>query len=65
MTADRPRGGQPRTGKPSRNRLVVLLDDTELAQLDTYVAKHGRDRSYWVRLALQKIGALRKATPIR
>jgi hypothetical protein len=57
--ANRPRGGQPRTGKPSRNRLVTLLDDDEWAQLDAYVAKHGRDRSHWVRKALQKIGALR------
>lgn len=58
-TTSRPSGGQPRTGKPARNRLVVLLDDTELAQLDAYVAKHGRDRSHWVRLALRKIGALK------
>jgi metal-responsive CopG/Arc/MetJ family transcriptional regulator len=58
----RPSGGQPRTGKPSRNRLVVLLDDTELAQLDAYVAKHGRDRSHWVRKALQKLGALKGAS---
>lgn len=55
----RPRGGQPRTGKPARNRLVVLLDDVELAQLDAYVAKRGHDRSHWVRLALRKIGALK------
>lgn len=59
MPSARPRGGQPRTGQPARNRLVVLLDDDELAQLDVYVAKRGHDRSHWVRLALRKIGALK------
>jgi metal-responsive CopG/Arc/MetJ family transcriptional regulator len=58
----RPSGGQPRTGKPARNRLVVLLDDDEWSQLDAYVAKHGRDRSHWVRKALQKLGALKGAS---
>jgi hypothetical protein len=55
-----PRGGQARTGKPARNRLVVLLDDAERAQLDAYVAKHGRDRSYWVRLAMVDAGLLKR-----
>jgi metal-responsive CopG/Arc/MetJ family transcriptional regulator len=59
--AKRTSGGQPRAGVPARNRLVVLLTDTELAQLDAYVAKHGRDRSHWVRKALQKIGALARS----
>lgn len=58
--AKRPSGGQPRTGKPARNRLVVLLDDDEIKQLDAYVAKHGRDRSYWVRLAMADAGLLKR-----
>jgi len=55
-----PRGGQPRTGQPARNRLVVLLDDEEMGQVDAYVAKRGHDRSYWVRRALEMLGALKK-----
>jgi hypothetical protein len=57
---ERPRGGQGRTGKPSGNVLKVRLDDTELAQLDAYVAKHGRNRSHWVRLAMVDAGLLRR-----
>jgi hypothetical protein len=55
----RPVGSGCRRATPSRNRLVVLLDPDELAQLDAYVAKRGHDRSHWVRLALRKIGALK------
>lgn len=57
--AERPRGGQARTGKPAGNVLKVRLDDDEWALLDAYVAKRGHDRSHWVRLALRKIGALK------
>jgi hypothetical protein len=46
---------------PARNRLVVLLDDDELEQVDTYVAKNGLDRSFWVRFGLAAIGALKRA----
>jgi metal-responsive CopG/Arc/MetJ family transcriptional regulator len=53
------RGAKPRAGTPAGNVLKVRLTDTELAQLDAYVAKHGRDRSHWVRKALQKLGALK------
>lgn len=60
-----PRGGK-RPGAGAKPRAVgaahnvsIRLTDTELAQLDAYVAKHGRDRSYWVRKALAKIGALK------
>lgn len=61
MSGARSRGGQARAGDPAGNVLKVRLTDTELAQLDAYVAKHGRDRSCWVRLALEKIGALKGA----
>lgn len=54
-----PRGGQARTGKPASNVLKVRLDDNELAQVDAYVKKHGRDRSHWVREALRLLGVLR------
>lgn len=51
-------GRKPRADSAARN-VSIRLTDTELAQLDAYVAKHGRDRSHWVRKALQKIGALK------
>jgi hypothetical protein len=62
MSDARPRGGQSRiAGDPADNVLKVRLTDAELSQLDAYVAKHGRDRSHWVRRALQKLGALKGA----
>jgi hypothetical protein len=53
-------GSGCRTGRPSINVLKVRLTDTERAQLDAYVAKHGRDRSHWVRLAMVGAGLLRR-----
>lgn len=58
-------GARPGAGRKApdgvRRNMSVRLTDTELAQLDAYVAKHGRDRSHWVRRALQKLGALKGA----
>jgi hypothetical protein len=46
---ERKRGGQPRTGKPARNRLVVLLDDDEWDDLQVLAKAVGMNRSDYVR----------------
>jgi hypothetical protein len=51
-------GAKPRAESAARN-VTFRMSTVELSQLDAYVAKHGRDRSHWVRKALQEIGALR------
>lgn len=52
-------GAKPRAGSAAHN-VSFRLTDTELAQLDAYVAKHGRDRSYWVRKAMVDAGLLKR-----
>lgn len=50
---ERKRGGQPRTGKPARNRLVVLLDDKEWAALAAAARELDTSRSDIARCAIE------------
>lgn len=61
----RRKGGQQRGARLSTGLVKFRLTDAELAQLDAYVAKHGRDRSYWVRLAMVDAGLLKRPKGVK
>lgn len=52
----RPGAGAKPRGVEAAHNVSIRLTETELAQLDAYVAKHGRGRSHWVRLAMVDAG---------